>query len=70
MGTEAARAVYRERASTVETANADLKTHRAMARFLVRGTDPFDVAQGEVLSCALWSAVAYNLLHFGAQLIA
>jgi len=63
MGTEAAQAVYRERASTVETANADLKTHRAMARFLVRGTD-------KVLSCALWSAVAYNLLHFGAQMIA
>jgi transposase len=63
MGTEPAQAVYRERASTVETANADLKTHRAMARFLVRGTD-------KVLSCALWSAVAYNLLHFGAQMIA
>ena len=63
MGTEAARAVYRERASTVETVNADLKTHRGMARFLVRGTD-------QVLSCALFSAIAYNLLHFGTQLTA
>jgi hypothetical protein len=63
MGTEAAQAVYRERASTVETVNADLKTHRGMARFLVRGTE-------QVLSCALFSAIAYNLLHFGAQLVA
>ena len=63
MGTDEAKAVYRQRAATVETANADLKTHRGMARFGVRGTD-------KVLCCALWSALAYNLLHFGAQLIA
>ena len=63
MGTDAAQAVYRERAATVETVNADVKTHRGMARFLVRGTD-------KATCCAFWSAIAYNLLHFGAQLIA
>ena len=61
MGTDAAKAVCRERAATVGTANADLKTHRGMARFVVRGTP-------KVLCCALWSALAYNLLHFGAAL--
>ena len=63
MGTDAAQAVYRQRAATVETVNADVKTHRGMARFLVRGTD-------KVTCCAFWSALAYNLLHFGAQLVA
>jgi transposase len=62
MGTEAAKEVYKERASTIETVNADLKTHRGMDRFLVRGLD-------KVKCVALWSALAYNLLHFGAQLI-
>jgi Transposase DDE domain len=63
MGTEAAKAVYKDRASTIETANADLKTHRGMDRFLVRGLD-------KVKCVVLWSALAYNLLHFGARMIA
>ena len=61
MGTEAAKEIYGERASTVETVNADLKTYRGMGRFLVRG-------MGKVTCVALWSALAYNLLHFGVAL--
>lgn len=63
MGTEAAQEVYRERASTAETVNADLKTYRGLGRLLVRGTD-------KIKCVALWSALAYNLLHFGGSLIA
>lgn len=61
MGTDAAKEIYKERASTIETANADLKTHRGMDRFLVRGLE-------KVKCVALWSALAYNLLRFGVQL--
>ena len=53
---------YTVRASTAETVNADLKTHRGLGRLLVRGTQ-------KVLSVALWSALAYNLMHFGAAMI-
>lgn len=59
MGTDEAKAIYKERASTVETANADLKTHRGLGRFLVRGL-------AKVKCVAVWSALVYNLLHFGA----
>lgn len=63
MGSEAGRTIYKERGSTIETANADLKTHRAMGRLLVRGL--------KKAKCAvLWSALAYNLIHFGSALIA
>jgi transposase len=63
MGSDEGKAVYKERASTVETVNADLKAHRGLGRLLVRGAD-------KVLCCALWSALAYNVLHFGAALLA
>ena len=63
MGSEAGRAVYKERAATSETVNADLKTHRGLGhRLLVRG-----LAKAKCV--ALWSALAYNLLHFGAALV-
>lgn len=62
MGTEAGQAIYKERAATVETVNADLKTHRGVGqRLLVRGLD-------KAKCVVLWSAMAYNLLHFGAAL--
>jgi hypothetical protein len=63
MGSEEGRAIYKERASTVETVNADLKTHRAMGRLLVRGLK-------KAKCVALWSAMAYNLIHFGLALTA
>jgi hypothetical protein len=62
MGSDEAQTIYKERASTVETANADLKTHRGLQQFLVRGID-------KVKCVVLWSALAYNLLHFGGALM-
>jgi len=63
MGTPEAQAIYKERASTVETANAECKTYRGLTQFLVRGIN-------KVKCVALWSAMAYNIVHFGRQLVA
>ena len=46
--------IYRQRAATAETVNADLKTWRGLDRLLLRGLN-------KVLTVALWSALAYNL---------
>ena len=61
MATGAARRVYLQRAATSETVNADLRTCRGMAPFKVRGI-------AKATCVALWSAMAYNLLHFAAAL--
>ena len=61
MGSEAGKAVYKERAATVETVNADLKAHRGLVQLTVRGLE-------KAKCVALWCALAYNLLHFGAAL--
>jgi hypothetical protein len=63
MGGEAGKAVYKERAATVETVNADLTTHRGLGPLHVRGLD-------KARCVVLWSALAYNLLHFGAAMVA
>lgn len=62
MKTEEARAIYNLRAATSETINADLKTHRGLEPFKVRGID-------KVTCVVLWSALAYNLLHFGTAIL-
>lgn len=62
MASEAAAAIYRQRASTSETINGDLRTYRGLERFLVRGLM-------KVTCVALWSALAYNLMHFGQALL-
>lgn len=62
MGTPEAKTIYKERASTVETANAECKTYRGLKPFLVRGI-------AKVQCVALLSALAYNIVHFGRQLI-
>ena len=62
MNTPEAQEMYDMRGSTSETVNADMVRHRGLGHLLVRGT-------GKVLSVALWSALAYNLMHFGAALI-
>jgi transposase len=62
MGTDEAKTIYKERASTVETANADLKVRRGLQQLVVRGIE-------KIKCVALWSALAYNLLHFGGSLI-
>jgi transposase len=63
MGSDQGQEIYKQRAATSETVNADLKTHRGLVQLTVRGT-------AKARCVALWCAVAYNLMHFGAQLIA
>jgi transposase len=63
MGTPRGREIYKLRAATSETINGDLRTYRGLDRFLVRGLR-------KVRCVALWSALAYNLMHFGAALLA
>lgn len=62
MSSERGKEVFKQRASTSETINADLATHRALKSLNVRGPT-------KALCVGLWSALAYNLLHFGATLI-
>jgi transposase len=63
MGTPEAQEIYKLRAATSETCNADLKCHRGLQPFRVRGLS-------KVLAVTLWSVLAYNLMHFGAAVLA
>jgi transposase len=62
MGSEAGQAVYRLRAATSETVNAELRAYRSLDRMLVRG-------MAKVRCVALWAALAYNVVHFGRMLM-
>jgi transposase len=62
MTTAQAQEVYHQRAATAETVNGELRTYRALDRLLVRG-------RRKIRCTALWSALAYNLVHFGPQLL-
>lgn len=62
MKSEQAKEIYKERASTSETINADLREHRGVCQFRVRGPD-------KALCVVLWSSLAYNIMHFGAKLL-
>jgi hypothetical protein len=62
MGTAAAKQLYKQRASTIETINGETKTERGLGRLLVRGLR-------KVQCVALWSALAYNVVHFGPILL-
>lgn len=57
MQTPEAKTIYKDRASTSERANADLRIQRTLDRMSVRGTR-------KVLSVALWNAVTYNILRW------
>jgi transposase len=57
MNSDAGKQTYHQRASTSETVNADVRTYRGLAPFAVRGI-------AKTTSVALWSALAYNLMHF------
>lgn len=61
MGTPECQEVYRERASTIETVNADLKAHRGLGQFPVRGV-------AKATCVMLWLALAYNLIQFAEVL--
>ena len=62
MTSDAGRTVYKERGSTAETVNADLKTFRGLGPFGVRGL-------AKCRCVALLAALAYNLMHFGEVLL-
>jgi transposase len=63
MGTDEAKAISKERASTIETVNGELKTERGLDRFRVRGIS-------KARSVVLWCVLAYNVMHFGGQMLA
>ena len=54
--------IYKERAATSETVNADLRTYRGLSQFTVRGL-------AKIRCVALWCALAYNLMHFAVALL-
>ena len=62
MATEEAKTIYKSRASTIETVNAELKTNRGLKPFRVRGLT-------KVRCVTLWCALAYNIMHFGWQML-
>lgn len=63
MAQDQAKSIYKHRAATCETANAECRTYRGLGPMLVRGLN-------KVRCVALWSALAYNLVHFAAALTA
>jgi len=62
MRSEEGQAIYKERASTSETVNADVRCYRGLARITLRGLK-------KAKCMALWSALAYNVMHFAAALL-
>jgi len=54
--------IYRQRAATSETVNADLRSYRGLTSITVRG-------RAKAKCVALWCALAYNVMHFGAALL-
>ncbi len=61
MRSEGGKQVYKQRAATSETVNADLRTYRGLSRILVRGL-------AKARCVALWGALAYNVMHFATVL--
>lgn len=62
MSSEQGKEIYKQRASTSETVNADLRTYRGLSPIMVRGL-------AKAKSVALWCALAYNVMHFGSKLV-
>ena len=63
MASEEGQEIYRQRAATSETVNADLRSYRGLTQLTVRGLD-------KAKCVALWCALAYNVMHFGKALLA
>jgi len=61
MASAEGKTVYKLRASTSETVNADLRQHRALKQFAVRGLK-------KVRCVTMWCALAYNLTIFAKVL--
>ena len=62
MQTEEAKAIYRQRAATSELVNAETKCRFGLRAFAVRGLR-------RVRCVALWTALAYNVMHFAGVLV-
>ena len=56
MGTDETKEIYKQRAATAETVNADAKEHRGLDSLAVRGLD-------KVLGSAALFALTYNILR-------
>jgi transposase len=54
--------IYKERAATSETVNADLRSYRGLTQITVRGL-------AKIRCVALWCALAYNVMHFATALL-
>src|ERR1700728_1085049 len=62
MASKEGQEIYKQRAATSETVNADLRTYRGLAPFTVRGLN-------KIKCVTLWCALAYNLTHFSKALL-
>ncbi len=62
MASEEGKKIYKERAATSETVNADLRSYRGLTQMTVRGL-------AKARCVALWCALAYNVMHFAAVLL-
>jgi transposase len=62
MASSEGKEIYRQRAATSETVNADLRGYRGLTPLTVRG-----LAKAKCV--ALWCALAYNVMHFGPTLL-
>jgi transposase len=62
MASEEGKEIYKQRAATSETVNADLRTYRGLSQILVRG-----LAKAKCV--VLWCALAYNVMHFSGALL-
>jgi len=54
--------IYKQRAATSETVNADLRSYRGLTQITVRGLQ-------KARCVALWCALAYNVMHFATALL-
>jgi hypothetical protein len=62
MGSEEGKQIYKQRAATSKTVNADLRTYRGLSQITVRGL-------AKARCVALWCALAYNVMHFASVLL-
>ena len=62
MASEEGQEIYRQRAATSETINADLRSYRGLTQITVRSLR-------KARCVALWCALAYNLMHFAPALL-
>jgi hypothetical protein len=62
MASDQGQKIYRQRAATSETVNADLRSYRGLTQITVRGLR-------KTRCVALWCVLAYNIMHFATALL-